>query len=52
MPDITMCDGEGCPKAVSCYRHTADPTPFYQTWFVEAPYDHETASCKEYWEEK
>lgn len=46
MPDITMCKGEGCPKKDLCYRHTAKPTPHWQSYFVKAPYDPETQTCE------
>lgn len=39
MPDITMCDGKGCPIRNHCYRHRARPTPNWQSWFAKAPWD-------------
>ena len=32
MPDITMCDNTDCPLRESCYRHTAKPTPIWQSY--------------------
>lgn len=49
MPDITMCNGEKCPKKVRCYRFKAIPSKFRQSFFVEAPYDKKTKACLEYW---
>lgn len=46
MPDITMCDGSGCPKRRCCYRYRAVPS-MYQSWFATAPWDGER--CIEYW---
>ena len=45
MPDITMCMGTGCPKKGNCYRALATPTPKWQSWFAEVPYDQEKQSC-------
>jgi hypothetical protein len=50
MPDITMCNGEGCPLKKTCYRFTAKPTPEWQSWFTEIPYDHENSGCVHYWQ--
>lgn len=47
MSDITMCNGKGCPISYKCYRHNAKATPFWQSYFVEAPY--KNGECKEYW---
>lgn len=46
MSDITMCKGGGCPKKEHCFRYTARPTPHWQSYFVEPPYNPETQSCK------
>lgn len=32
MPDITMCFSENCPMKEKCYRATANPDPFYQSY--------------------
>ena len=39
MPDITMCDGQGCLQKNKCYRYRAEPTPYWQSYFMEAPYE-------------
>jgi len=44
MPDISMCNGQGCPIKDQCYRHTATPDPYCQCWF-DPPYDHEKGEC-------
>ena len=31
MPDITMCTGR-CPISDYCYRHTATPNPYWQSY--------------------
>lgn len=42
MPDITMCKGIssdkiGCDRREQCYRHTATPSEFRQSFFMGAP---------------
>lgn len=37
MPDITMCEGTGCPQANQCYRHRAIPNEFRQSFFTVPP---------------
>lgn len=39
MPDITMCNGDNCPLKETCYRFTATPDEFRQTYFTDAPYN-------------
>ncbi len=50
MPDITMCTGEGCPRAETCYRKRATPSEYLQAYFTKPPYsqsNHEI--CEYYW---
>lgn len=59
MPDITMCTGEGCVLKDSCYRYTAQPSEYRQSYFVVPPFnlllveDLETGKnqqdCRHYW---
>lgn len=37
MPDIAMCLGFDCPSKDKCYRYTAIPNPYRQTYFVNSP---------------
>jgi len=37
MPDITMCSGKGCDIKQDCYRFTAEPNPYRQSYFCEPP---------------
>jgi hypothetical protein len=37
MPDITMCSGDNCPAKETCYRFTAIPNEWRQSYFMEAP---------------
>ena len=32
MPDISMCANETCPKRNECYRFTATPNPYRQSY--------------------
>lgn len=38
MSDITMCEGGSCPDKTWCYRHTATPNPWRQSYFTEPPF--------------
>lgn len=38
MPDITMCEGTGCPMKNICYRYTAIPSS-RQSYFMKSPND-------------
>lgn len=37
MADITMCEGDGCPRKESCYRFTAPMNEFRQSFFMTVP---------------
>ena len=47
MPDITMCNGIGCPFANYCYRVIAEPS-VYQAWFEKIPYQSGDMFCEHY----
>lgn len=49
MADISMCVGTACPIKNECYRHTAQQSPHWQTFFTIVPYDHETKACEMFW---
>lgn len=49
MADITKCMGRNCPKKNSCYRYTAEETPWRQAYFATTPY--ENGKCKEFMEQ-
>lgn len=49
MPDITMCSGEGCPLKESCYRYTAKPSEYWQSYFIDPPI--KDGECEYYWGE-
>jgi len=35
--DITMCSGKDCPFKETCYRYTATPSEYRQSYFFEPP---------------
>ena len=37
MADITMCKGDGCETKFTCYRFTAKPNEYRQSYFMESP---------------
>lgn len=47
MPDISMCEGIGCPIKTTCYRFRALPTPYRQSYFSNPPIK-EDKSCDYY----
>lgn len=49
-----MCEGKGCQFKDNCYRHTATPNEWRQSYFAETPYkvtDGEQ-KCDYFWEDK
>lgn len=58
MPDISKCTGQLiypygkiCPLRESCYRYTARPSEYYQSYFVDAPFiiEPDGVSCEHFW---
>lgn len=54
MADITMCkgetkDGEVCEARHICYRYTAKPCEYMQSYFVDPPFEPKTQECKAFW---
>jgi hypothetical protein len=49
MADIEMCKGTDCPLKETCYRFTAKPNEFMQSYSTAVPYNKETNTCTEYW---
>ena len=47
--DITMCPGTGCPQKEKCYRFTAKPSEYMQSYFMEPPI--KDGKCDMYWGE-
>ena len=50
MADITMCKGTNCPQKETCYRFTAKPNEYRQSYFMEAPIKY--GKCEMYWGDK
>jgi hypothetical protein len=49
MPDISMCKGNNCKIRNNCYRYRAVPSDYYQSYFVESPFDPKKYSCRYFW---
>ena len=47
MADITMCEGKGCESKNTCYRFTAKPSKFRQSYFITTPI--KDKGCEYYW---
>ena len=62
MPDITMCKGSGainpnlpeveCKRKKQCWRFTAKPSEYSQSYFVGLPVHHvdELQNCSMFWD--
>lgn len=37
MADITMCKGDNCEAKHTCYRFTAKPCEYRQSYFIGSP---------------
>ena len=37
MPDLWMCTGDICSRKAVCFRHTAQPNPYNQSYFLKIP---------------
>jgi hypothetical protein len=48
MPDITMCEGVDCPLKNDCYRFTASPSEFRQSYFMGIPFKQVDGFCYEF----
>ena len=48
MPDISMCEGTDCPLKESCYRFTAYPSQYMQSYFTTPPIKKD-GTCEYYW---
>jgi len=46
-PDITMCRGTGCPFKEGCFRYTANPNEYRQSYFFKPPF--KDGKCEMYW---
>ena len=51
MTDITKCQGKTCNRKHACYRHTAEDTPHWQSYFSEDP-NTSPDECEMYWDNK
>lgn len=49
MADITMCKGNYCELAKTCYRYKAEPSEYRQSYYVKEP-NVTIYQCYCYWE--
>lgn len=52
MADIIMCNVEECPLKEKCFRFTAYPNQFRQSFFKDVPYNKEKENYDNYWNNK
>lgn len=50
VPDVCMCKGQSCLRKESCYRFTATPNPYWQSYFMVPPVDVNTQECSHFWD--
>jgi hypothetical protein len=46
-PDISLCLGTDCPQKETCYRFTAKPNEYWQSYFSVPPI--KDGKCDMYW---
>ena len=44
-----MCPGTDCPQKEKCYRYTAKPCEYWQSYFIDSPI--KDGKCEMYWGE-
>ena len=49
MADITMCENKTCPLRNKCYRATAKPDPYWQSFCV---YKYKDGKCDYFWDNR
>ena len=47
MPDIIMCENKTCPLRYKCYRATAKPGLYWQSFFI---FDYKDGKCEYFWD--
>lgn len=48
MPDISMCDNRSCPSNKYCYRFTAKPSEFRQS-YADFSVEEDEMNCSHFW---
>jgi hypothetical protein len=48
MPDLTLCNNQGCPLKDDCYRYRALPNPKHQSYTRFEWMDKEMPSCDQF----
>lgn len=54
MTDIKMCNGWDCAIKKECYRHTADPNPYRQSYFTNPHFEKKMGgtACEYFWDNR
>ena len=50
MADICMCHDFRCPSRVLCYRYTAEPCEYRQSYWEKSPRKKDAMRCEEFWD--
>lgn len=50
MTDISMCTNKDCPLRMKCFRYTAIPDPYWQSFCGFIP--DESGNCEMFWDNK
>lgn len=48
MADITKCNGDKCRVREECYRYTAEPKEYGQSYFAPTPVSDSHVGCDHY----
>ena len=48
MPDISMCDNQSCPSNKYCYRFTAKPSEYRQS-YADFSVEKDEMNCSYFW---
>ena len=48
MPDISMCDNQSCPSNKYCYRFTATPSKYRQS-YADFSVEEDEMNCSHFW---
>lgn len=50
MPDISMCTNKNCPLRMNCFRYTAIPDMYWQSYCMFVP--DQKGKCDVFWDNK
>lgn len=49
MADITICENKTCPLRAICYRATAKPDPYWQSF---CKFEYKDGKCDYFWDNR